>query len=267
MKSDSRESVLESLKKMIEHERSSREVGNVQEAEAFAARIQRLLTEHKLDMTEVEWEAREAGEPIDWSFVRPSDVGFHGKRQRVGWQIYLANGIAEANTCEAVMSKGNSMYFVGRTTDRGVCATMFLYLLKIAKELAEKDALASMNDQREEFIEAKGYYDARRFLAWMQDYRKAWYQGFVFAIVQRLETETKKVQEEKNNELAMIHIAKDRELIKVEVATKSSEGTFSNKVARSESGFMDGIIAAAGVDLNVGKNAVPQKTKLLGACA
>jgi hypothetical protein len=257
--------VIDRLQKLINHERSARTMGSVAEAEAFAAKIQALLTENKLSMSEVEFATRENEEPIDWEAVDPSEVGFHGKRQRVGWQILMANGIASVNTCETVLGRGNKLFFVGRTSDRDVCKVLFLYLLETAKKLAEKDALANMNEQRDAFIEEKGYYDARCFLAWMQDYRKAWYQGFTHTIVQRLETENERVTKEVNNEMAMIHLAKDRELIKKEVAENTTPGKFNSKVAGNQSGFMDGIVAGMQVDLVVGKNRTPQTSNLLGA--
>ena len=51
------ENVIDKLRKIMAHAASAREIGNLAEAEAFAAKAQELLLRHKLDMTEVEFAA------------------------------------------------------------------------------------------------------------------------------------------------------------------------------------------------------------------
>ena len=51
--------IIEKLRKLIAHEQSARTIGNIAEAEAFASKIQDLLTAHKLDMSEVDFQARD----------------------------------------------------------------------------------------------------------------------------------------------------------------------------------------------------------------
>jgi hypothetical protein len=56
--------LIDRLQKLIAHERSSRDIGNTAEAEAFAVKIQTMLTQHKLTMSDVEFEAQDATDPI-----------------------------------------------------------------------------------------------------------------------------------------------------------------------------------------------------------
>lgn len=53
------ESVMELLAKLMRHEQSAREVGSLAEAEAFASKVQAMLTKHKLEMSEIKFEERE----------------------------------------------------------------------------------------------------------------------------------------------------------------------------------------------------------------
>jgi hypothetical protein len=57
--------IVAKLRKLVAHERSTRSIGSLAEAETFAAKIQDLLTAHKLSMSEIDFQAREEGEPID----------------------------------------------------------------------------------------------------------------------------------------------------------------------------------------------------------
>jgi len=264
--------VLELLRKLVAHEKSARTVGSIAEAEAFAAKIQTLLAEHKLGMSDVEFAAREAEEPIAWQFVDPADAGFgRTKKGRVPWQIFLANNVAEANTCQVVLAGGNRLYFVGRTSDRELCRVFFLYLLDLAREMAEKDARANMDEQREEFRESKGYlaswhqHNPREFLAWMQDYRKAWYNGFAGVVGERIE-EKAKASREGANENAIVHIDRDKLAVKEEVDAKSKPAEFGGKLGRNELAMMRGALAGGGIALTPHTfKHEPQSNLLLGA--
>lgn len=261
--------VIELLRKLVSHEKSARTVGNIHEAEAFAARIQTLLSEHKLGMTDVEFAEREAGEPIDWEYVDPAVVGFHGKRAKVAWQVFIANAIASANTCETVLANGNKLYFVGRTTDRELCRVFFLYLLEMAKQLAETDAITNMDEQRRLFKKERGfqfYYPPRRFLAWMFDYRKAWYNGFSMTVGERLEQKAKEAEKAANPN-AIIHISKDRELVKAEVAENSKPLSYSGRLGRNQAAFQRGAEAGSTIALTPHRfgHSKNRATALLGA--
>ena len=52
-------SLTEKLQKLIAHEKSARATGNLQEAEAFAAKIAELLFRHNLSMSDVEIKQQE----------------------------------------------------------------------------------------------------------------------------------------------------------------------------------------------------------------
>lgn len=257
--------VLELLRKLVSHERSARDIGNIQEADAFAGKIQELLSKHKLGMSDVEFADREANEPIEWLYVDPQEAGYgRNKKGRVPWQIYLANSIADANTCRVVLAGGNRLYFVGRTSDRELCKMFFLYLLELAKELAEKDAIANMAEQRRLFSQENGYeapsrmnkwdtrrvrpFDSRKFLAWMQDYRKAWYNGFGGVVGNRIEEKTAAAREQANPN-AIVHIDRDKAAVDEEVDNNSKSAKFGGTLGRNELAMMRGAAAGSNVAL------------------
>lgn len=239
--------ILERLRKLVAHEKSARSIGSIKEAEAFASKIQELLTEHKLGMDEVEFAEREEQEPIGFGEdVDPSEVGFHGRRASVQWQLRLGRTIAMCNTCKLVKCEGNKVCFAGRDSDRLACKTLFLYFLELAKEMGEKDALGHIEEQKALFILAKNLrldtlpsngfsseYNPREFSAWMRDYRKSWYSGFAHAVCTRLYDKYEAATKGKEKTTAMIHINRDVEAIQKWVTDRTVKsnaggGRFSN---------------------------------------
>jgi hypothetical protein len=126
--------IIDRLQKLIAHERSAREVGNIAEAEAFAAKIQTMLTTHKLTMTDVEFEAQDTVDPIG-----QDEVCLDG-RSTPTWQVYLAQSIARNFFCCVLgVSRENRQTFIGRDSDRLAAVEMFRYLVGLGLSLAAKE--------------------------------------------------------------------------------------------------------------------------------
>lgn len=187
-----KDNILEKLRKLIAHEKSARTIGNIHEAEAFAAKIQDLLTSHKLGMDEVEYSEREASEPVDFERVHEREAG---TTFRASWLIELAKAIAEVNGCDFVRaggSRGTAFNFCGRTSDRQVAKVLFLYLAQLGEELCAKCSKEDEGEQKFKFTDTKHidgttpqWFHAA-FKSWMQKYRNGWKEGFSTAVCQRL---------------------------------------------------------------------------------
>lgn len=241
--------ILEKLRKLLAHERSARNVGSVSEAESFAEKIQELLTKYKLDMTDVELDAREEGESIDWDVASPSQAGHSDVAHVVVWQYAIASGIAKCNGCVAVATKGNSIKFTGRTSDRELCKMFFLYMLELARDLVN----AALEDARSErFIDAK-------------DFKRSWYSGFGMVLESRLEEKYNvMVAEASPTSNAMVHIKRDA--LKVQEFLKEKgvrDQTASNKRGRDTSAYLAG--SKAGQRVALTPNRLPAASgRLLG---
>lgn len=135
--------IVDKLQKLITMERGTREIGNIAEAEAFSAKIQTLLTEHKLTMSDIEFEAQDRVDPIGEEEVR-----FEGSNTPT-WQVYLSQCVAR-NFFSRVLgfSRANRHTFVGRDSDRKAAAEMFRYLVGLGISLARKEGEAYMNSAR-----------------------------------------------------------------------------------------------------------------------
>jgi len=208
------QAIIEKLRKLIAHEKSAREIGSIAEAEAFAVKIQSLLDEYKLGMDEIEYAEREAQEPIDWELISMEEGGFTERKSKVYWQILLASTIAKCNGCQIVTNgRSNSLYFVGRASDRELSKMLFVYMLELAGELSKKDALANREEQRRVWKECKSQcrsqWSPYHLKKKMRQYRDAFLMGFAGAVSERLQQQHDEMIAANESSTAMVHIKKD----------------------------------------------------------
>lgn len=270
--------IVDKLRKLIAHEKSARSIGNLHEAEAFAARIQEMLEEHKLGMDEIEYAEREAGEPIDWEPVDASEIDhkevYNRKRLKVYWQQQLAMTIAAVNGCEIVNAsgfKGSRFFFVGRTSDRQLCKILYIYLVELGEELCMKAAKEDVHVQREKFCLDRGLTDyevpswcAVAFRGWMKDFRKSWRLGFADAVCHRLNEMHRQAMVKGEGTTAMIHIKKDALALKEYLEGKIKKGTGSRRSGSNPDGYARGKSTGSAVALTPNRfKATTDKARLL----
>jgi hypothetical protein len=190
--------IVDLLQKLITHERSAREIGSVAEAETFAAKIQTMLTQHKLSMSEVEYEAQEKLDPIDSEFVRHGEFGLKdGPREN--WLAILSHAVAQSFFCRTFYYHGcpQTMIFVGRDSDRKAAIAMYSYLCGLAVALCEKEFL---------LYKASDAFEPNP--AASRIWKKSFKLGFVSAIGNRLRT-TRVAIESTSSTQGMILIRRD----------------------------------------------------------
>lgn len=126
------EAVHERIRKLIAHAESARTIGNIAEAQAFAAKVQKMLLDHKLTMSDVET----AEQPVAHQVGEPSRVY---KRAQV-WSTHLGSAVARSCFCRVIEMTGTSrLIFVGREQDRLIAISMWRFLIDIAIGFAAKD--------------------------------------------------------------------------------------------------------------------------------
>ena len=140
-------SIIDLLQKLMTHEKSARAIGSTEEAQAFAAKVQTILTNHKLTMSEVEFEAQKHSNPMGETVVEGS------KTNIPTWALYIQQSLARNYFCKCFGIVGSGQaYFVGRETDRTAAVQMYVYLIQLGEAFAKKDCAA--------------YADSRTILDW-----------------------------------------------------------------------------------------------------
>jgi hypothetical protein len=162
--------MIDKLKKLLAHEQSARSIGNMAEAEAFAAKIQELLFAHKLTMSDIEIADEEANEPVDQECVEAEH-----------WSGVLAMGCASAAFCK-ILKSGKALVFIGRASNRAGCIAMFQYLANMGASIARKE----MNAYK---LTADYEYKVRMRPRFAATWKRSWLAGYANAIYTRLERE------------------------------------------------------------------------------
>jgi predicted DNA-binding transcriptional regulator AlpA len=125
------------LKRMAES--AEKLPGSEDEAQAFARMFQKLMTDHKIEMSDVEFKELDISDPVIAKFM---DYGQYPdlklKSRRVAWSETLAMVVAKAHFCRSlVYDRSNRVTFVGRKSDREVAEYMFVTLHRAADKLAD----------------------------------------------------------------------------------------------------------------------------------
>lgn len=120
------EKIIDRLRKLMQHERSAREIGNIAEAEAFAAKIQQQLDAYNLAMSDIDIEAAK------------STMGMEQTDYKVlfEWQKQLLIAIADVNGCMMVAHSGYAR-IVGTSLDRTIVDELYRYFEKLGIDLAQ----------------------------------------------------------------------------------------------------------------------------------
>ena len=146
--------IVDLLNKLINSERSERELGNVAAAETFAAKAQELLFKHKLTMTDLDYAAEEADEPVVGEVFSAEELlDMPPKSSKDTWLGVLFNALCKSNFCKVIHNRGNNYTVVGRLSDRNAVSMLFVYLSKAAMEMSKQAANdRALDGSRRSFI-------------------------------------------------------------------------------------------------------------------
>lgn len=122
--------VLDKLRKLVEHEQSARKLGSINEANAFAEKIAQLCEDYRVEVASLGKE--EAAKVITKKEIRLNDHGILVRRQQA-WLVLFHATIAQCHGCQRVFTPdGDIVSFIGLEGDAHVAAEMMIILLKFA---------------------------------------------------------------------------------------------------------------------------------------
>lgn len=160
--------IIEKLKKLIAHEQSAHEIGNQDEAKAFAETIQKLLDKYNLSRSDIEVDSEQQS-PIGYETIVP--VGAF-----LDWQEILIDTISGLNGCCTLLNKSPfGLIIIGRQSDREIVISLYRYFEQLCLELGEK----FVKDQYD-------IYHGDFFLMYgMDERKKSFMLGLVISISER----------------------------------------------------------------------------------
>ncbi len=140
--------ILDKLRKIKAMADGAAAINSEAEAQAFTDMLNKLLVDHKLEMSDVEFADLEREEPVErdsWQDYRQrvdvmKKAGVKHRKTRVDWMERLASAIARAHMCRIIVVPASScVQLVGRRSDKAVAEYMIVTLTRAAQDLATKE--------------------------------------------------------------------------------------------------------------------------------
>lgn len=176
---DHRQKLLDKLVKMQDARDGEARLGNEAAAEAFAAAINRMLIEHELSPTDVDYARTRDDDPIVELSTDLSKYRIETRKVRVAWQETLARIVANAHLCTFLIHSGsNSIIFVGTRSHATVAEYVYGTLVPAAQKMCD----AAYHDYGMESIAEFGKWKARE-----PGFRESWMAAFTERIRERFD--------------------------------------------------------------------------------
>lgn len=258
--------ILEKLGKIKRHMESAADIGNEDEAAAFAAMLQNLLMKHKLDMSDVEYASEMKEEPIveetigtcwkDGKQVYRDFPDVEVRNRRVPWIEHLGGIICRYHSCEVIVTRRSSkLYFCGHKSNVQVVTYLFVVLHRAAEKLADK----AYAERWRECLQSGDVTACRGF-------RNGFLQGFVHRIGQRFQEELDKFQDAHAQAGALVRVNKEALAVKNYLAGRTTVDGVGGTTRVDREGFNRGKKAADAMNLkaNAFRAGQPNKQQELG---
>lgn len=177
--------ILDKIKKLHLKALSCEEIGSEHEAQAFAEMVNRMLNEHRLSLTDIQFEEKRKSEPVDSHYVDWEGHGIRTRAARIQWIEKLASFVARAHTCQImIVPKSSRVVLVGTQTNREIAEYILVTLVRSAEKIAD--------------VEYVKYYYAMRDAygdpTLARGFRAAFLLGFVDRIAARLAEEKNRME-------------------------------------------------------------------------
>lgn len=176
-----RERVLRKLVKMQQVRDGEAALGNAAAAEAFAAAINRMLIEHELHPSDVDYARAADDDPVIEVPVDLAQYDIERKRQRVAWQEHLARTVARAHLCTFLVLRGsNKIWFVGTRSHAVVAEYAYGTMARAAAVLCRQA-------YHEYGLACAKQAGRSGWMAGAPGFCEAWLSSFITRIAQRLD--------------------------------------------------------------------------------
>lgn len=238
------EDIKEKISKLIAKEESAREIGNLAEAEAFAAKVQQLLLQYELDVKDLKNQTGESLVIIEKRF----DTKILTTRHESNWAIYLYNACAKACFC-TVLAYGRS------------AATTFVTLIGTEVNIEMLHLMASRLAVQ---IRKVARIEFARYVG--PDKRNTWIRGFLkgacHGISQKLRNDAARIMIDQPQMSALVH-DKDASMRKYMEEHYPKLGVSKGRAGSSTDGYLRGKEVGSTMDVNQSGTRLTGGRKLL----
>lgn len=252
------EKLLDKLAKLRRHAESAKEIGNEAEATAFAEMFQKLVMEHKVNVSDIEFE-QEVQEPVDRHYINYRDHGIPLKKRRIDWIESLASVVAQAHFCRILVTLGSSrITLVGRKSDCEVAEYVLVTLQRAAEKMAKKayykywfelfEICSRCGGQKSNHSNESHDFTSSTYKA--AGFKASWLESFVLRLAQRYREQK---QGYEGNSVALVRVNRAEkaviEWMENEFGDKKGAAALTGNRRWNQEGSRQGRAAADALDL------------------
>lgn len=242
----STERVMDRIRKLQAMADGASDVGNQEEALAFASKVQELLLEHKFTMSEVMFRRLDQDDPMGESPFNPDELGLRKTKSRLLWREMLGDAVGKAHFCQFFIVGKSAYCYAGRESDRQVACYMFAYLISAAESLARKGYRKQRRNNREN----------------TRGFKVAFYHAFAEAIQERYWNREREIREKGfagvSSGTALVRVQNSKEAVVKWIAENMQVGRAGKGPGRRNTSNQDGLDSgrAAGHSVNLDNKGV-----------
>jgi hypothetical protein len=195
------EKIIDKLRKLLRQSEGEKAIGNTEAAALFGEKVQSLLTQHNLSMSDIELtEVENDAQSVESVLFHASDSKKSSK-----WQHALLHLLGTANQCKVIGNvKSNSYYIIGTENDRRIVTMLFVYFSDLAQHFADKELIAQRNSTDIAVQVSAKFTEGRQF-------KNSFLYGFATTVGQRIlkAAETKKAEAQSQVEQLQLEAPKN----------------------------------------------------------
>lgn len=152
-----RDKIIQRIKKLKAHAESAAQLGSLEEAKAFTEKLEELMIEYNLSMTDVD-SAKEATKDEFHNWVYTESISYHESATDYRWRLQLVRVLCKYNFCSFTFNKPNRTFKLYGNADN-IDTIVWLYhyltigLLRLAQsEFRKKDKIYQKQYGKYQFL-------------------------------------------------------------------------------------------------------------------
>lgn len=243
--------ILEKLRKLLLHKESAEQIGSSAEAEAFALKIQKLLNQYNLSLSDIDLEERK-NNMVREKGLDAKSKGFKGRSSYIVMDV-----IAKNNWCKAYstgLSSTGLMSIIGSKENVEVCKYLHSILFPLSVKLGKKEYAKFIKN---DFGVLIGAIKPSR-----GKYMRAFIDGFASGLSVKFMTEKKKFEEENPTGSSLI-VCNEQALMEFQNKVVGEVKTFKTKVSQVGDANFKGFEAGKNADFTKGLSGVEKSNQKL----
>lgn len=233
--------ILDKLRKLLLHKQSAEEIGSTAEAEAFAIKIQKLLNEYNLSLSDIDLEDRKT------NIVREKGLDAKSKGFKGRSSYLVMNVIAKHNWCRAYstgFANTGIMSIIGSKENVEICKYLHSILYPLSVKLGRKE----YNDFLKNDVSLKLGLIKKPSRG---KYLRAFINGFADGLSVKFQEEKNKFKVEYTGASSLI-VCNDKMLAEFEQKEIGKINTFKTKISKVGNANAKGFEAGKNVDITKG---------------